>query len=109
MSATNTVSPLHQRMIKDMAARKLNPHTQRSHIHSCKRFVAWLKRSPDTATRRRSPTGRRRLGRARALVTWQMTRRERGLSPLYYRNTRPTAAATIKTAAAPIARRGEKE
>jgi integrase/recombinase XerD len=33
-----------------MAARKLNPHTQRSHIHSCKRFAAWLKRSPDTAT-----------------------------------------------------------
>ena len=37
-------------MIEDMAARKLNPHTQRSHIHSCKRFAAWLKRSPDTAT-----------------------------------------------------------
>jgi hypothetical protein len=33
-----------------MAARKLNPHTQRSHIQSCKRFAAWLKRSPDTAT-----------------------------------------------------------
>jgi len=30
--------------------RKLNPHTQRSHISSCKRFAAWLKRSPDTAT-----------------------------------------------------------
>jgi site-specific recombinase XerD len=37
-------------MIEDMAARKLNPHTQRSHIYSCKRFAAWLKRSPDTAT-----------------------------------------------------------
>jgi integrase/recombinase XerD len=37
-------------MIEDMAARKLNPHTQRSHIQSCKRFAAWLKRSPDTAT-----------------------------------------------------------
>jgi site-specific recombinase XerD len=50
MSETNTVSPLRQRMIEDMAARKLNPHTQRSHIFSCKRFAAWLKRSPDTAT-----------------------------------------------------------
>jgi hypothetical protein len=50
MSETNTVSPLRQRMIEDMAARKLNPHTQRSHIYSCKRFTAWLKRSPDTAT-----------------------------------------------------------
>ena len=50
MSETNTVSPLRQHMIEDMAARKLNPHTQRSYIHSCKRFAAWLKRSPDTAT-----------------------------------------------------------
>jgi len=50
MSETNKGSPLRQRMIEDMAARKLNPHTQRSHIHSCKRFAAWLKRSPDTAT-----------------------------------------------------------
>jgi hypothetical protein len=31
MSDTNTVSPLRQRMIEDMAARKLNPHTQRGH------------------------------------------------------------------------------
>jgi site-specific recombinase XerD len=50
MSETNTVSPLRQRMIEDMVARKLNPHTQRSHIYSCKRLAAWLKRSPDTAT-----------------------------------------------------------
>jgi len=50
MSDTTTVSPLRQRMIEDMVARKLNPHTQRSHIQSCKRFAAWLKRSPDTAT-----------------------------------------------------------
>jgi hypothetical protein len=40
MSKTDTVSPLRQRMIEDMAARKLNPHTQRSHIQSCKRFAA---------------------------------------------------------------------
>jgi integrase/recombinase XerD len=50
MSDTNTVSPLRQRMIEDMAARKLNPHTQRGHIYSCKRFAAWLKHAPDTAT-----------------------------------------------------------
>ncbi len=50
MSNTETVSPLRQRMIEDTAARKLNPHTQRSHISSCKRFAAWLKRSPDTQT-----------------------------------------------------------
>jgi site-specific recombinase XerD len=50
MSKTDTVSPLRQRMIEDMAARTLNPHTQSNHIYSCKRFAAWLKRSPDTAT-----------------------------------------------------------
>jgi integrase/recombinase XerD len=50
MSDTATVSPLRQRMIEDMAACKLNPHTQRSHISSCKRFAVWLKCSPNTAT-----------------------------------------------------------
>jgi hypothetical protein len=32
MSEINTVSPLRQRMIEDMAARKLNPHTQRTSL-----------------------------------------------------------------------------
>ena len=50
MSTDTTVSPLRQRMIEDMAARKLGPHSQRSHISSCKRFAAFLKRSPHTAT-----------------------------------------------------------
>jgi integrase/recombinase XerD len=44
------VSPLRQRMIEDMNARKLGKHSQRSHIHSCKRFAGFLKRSPETAT-----------------------------------------------------------
>ena len=47
---TDTVSALRQRMIEDMNLRKLGAHTQRSHIYSCKRFAAFLKRSPDTAT-----------------------------------------------------------
>jgi integrase/recombinase XerD len=50
MSTDTTVSPLRQRMIEDMAARKLGPHSQRSHIESCKRLAAFLKRSPDTAS-----------------------------------------------------------
>ncbi len=49
MSA-DAITPLRRRMLEDMNARKLNPHTQRSHISSCKRFAAYLKRSPDTAT-----------------------------------------------------------
>ena len=47
---TNTMSPLRQRMIEDMNARKLCAGTQRGHIRGCKRFAAFLKRSPDTAT-----------------------------------------------------------
>ena len=48
--STDAVSPLRQRMIEDMNARKLCAGTQRGHIRSCKRFAAFLKRSPDTAT-----------------------------------------------------------
>ena len=48
--STDTVSPLRQRMIEDMNARKLGAHSQRSHISSCKRFAAFLKRPPDTTT-----------------------------------------------------------
>ena len=33
-----------------MNARKLCAGTQRGHIRSCKRFAAFLKRSPETAT-----------------------------------------------------------
>src|SRR3954469_21015865 len=33
-----------------MNSRKLGMHTQRSHIYSCKRLAAFLKRSPETAT-----------------------------------------------------------
>jgi len=47
---TEAITPLRQRMIEDMSSRKLCVHTQRSHIYSCKRFAAFLMRSPDTAT-----------------------------------------------------------
>jgi integrase/recombinase XerD len=48
--STVSVSPLRRRMIEDMNARKLGAGTQRGHVASCKRFAAFLKRSPDTAT-----------------------------------------------------------
>jgi len=41
---------MRQRAIEDMVARQLGPQSQRSHIASCRRFAAFLKRSPDTAT-----------------------------------------------------------
>ena len=47
---TEAITPLRKRMIEDMNAHKLCAGTQRGHIRSCKRFAAFLKRSPDTAT-----------------------------------------------------------
>jgi hypothetical protein len=47
---TKAITPLRQRMIEDMNARKLCAGTQRGHIRSCKRFAAFLKRSPERAT-----------------------------------------------------------
>ena len=48
--STESVTPLRQRMIEDMNARKLCAGTQKSHIRSCKQFAAFQKGSPDTAT-----------------------------------------------------------
>jgi len=50
MTNPTTVSPLRQRMIEDMTARGLGQQSQRGHIRACKRFAAYLKRSPETAT-----------------------------------------------------------
>ena len=47
---TEAITPLRQRMIEDMNARKLCAGTQRGHIRSCKRFAAFLNRSPNTVT-----------------------------------------------------------
>jgi site-specific recombinase XerD len=48
--STDSISPLRARMIEDMNARKLCAGTQRGHLRGCKRFAAFLKRSPETAT-----------------------------------------------------------
>lgn len=42
-------TPLRARMIADMSARNLGPASQTSHLRACKRFAAWLGRSPETA------------------------------------------------------------
>ena len=47
---STAITRLRLRMIEDMNARKLGSRTQRGHIHSCKRFAAFLNRSPDSAT-----------------------------------------------------------
>jgi integrase/recombinase XerD len=43
-------TPLRTRMIADMSGRNLGPASQSSHLRACKRFAAWLGRSPETAT-----------------------------------------------------------
>lgn len=48
---TETISSLRRRMIEDMNARRLSVRTQKAHIRSCKRFAAFLGRSPETASR----------------------------------------------------------
>lgn len=37
-------------MIEDMQSRDLGPASQKFHVRACKRFAAWLGRSPETAT-----------------------------------------------------------
>ncbi len=39
---TTTTTPLRQRMIEDMNARKLVAGTQKGHLRSCERFAAFL-------------------------------------------------------------------
>ena len=48
---TKKISALRRRMTEDMTARQLSSDSQRSHIRSCKRFAAFLGRSPSSASR----------------------------------------------------------
>ena len=78
---STAITPLRARMIEDMNARKLGSSTQKGHIHSCKRFAAFLNRSPDTATAEaRSPVSDAPLCRFRATVNtvWALIRQGMG-------------------------------
>ena len=44
------ISPLRQRMLEDMALRKLAPKTQSNYLRAVINFTCFLGRSPDTAT-----------------------------------------------------------
>jgi integrase/recombinase XerD len=48
--STKPISPLRQRMIEDMALRKLSPQTQAAYVRVVKNFARFLGRSPDTAS-----------------------------------------------------------
>ena len=45
------ISPLRQRMIDDMTARRFTEDTQRDYVRNMRNFTAFLGRSPDTATK----------------------------------------------------------
>ncbi len=45
------ISPLRQRMIDDMTARRFTEDTQRDYVRNVRIFAAFLGQSPDTATR----------------------------------------------------------
>jgi integrase/recombinase XerD len=45
------ISPLRQRMIDDMRARRFSEDTQRDYVRNVRNFAAFLDRSPDTATK----------------------------------------------------------
>ncbi len=46
---TKPISPLRQRMIEDMALRKLSPQTQAAYVRVVKNFTHFFGQSPDTA------------------------------------------------------------
>jgi integrase/recombinase XerD len=48
--STEAISPLRQRMIEDMALRKLSPKTQSNYVRAVINLTRFLGRSPDTAT-----------------------------------------------------------
>ena len=48
--SNKTISPLRQRMIEDMAIRKLGAKTRQDYIRAVVKFTRYLKRAPDTAT-----------------------------------------------------------
>ena len=47
---SQSITPLRQRMLEDMAMRGLRGDTQRDYIRSVRSFAGLLRRSPDTAT-----------------------------------------------------------
>ena len=44
------ISPLRQRLIDDMTARRFGEDTKRDYVRNVRKFAAFLGRSPDTAT-----------------------------------------------------------
>ena len=49
------ISPLRQRMIEDMAARRFKEKVQKDYVRHVRTFAAFLGRSPDTATKEARP------------------------------------------------------
>jgi hypothetical protein len=48
--AKKPISPLRQRLIDDITARRFSEDTKRDYVRNVRKFAAFLGRSPDTAT-----------------------------------------------------------
>ncbi|TAN05716.1 MAG: integrase [Rhodanobacteraceae bacterium] len=66
---TTTISPLRQRMLEDMALRKLSDKTQSAYIRAVRGFAGYLRRPPDSAS-------------AEDLRRYQLHLAEAGVSPV---------------------------
>jgi len=100
---TQAVSPLRQRMIEDMRARKLSPKTQSGYIRAVEKLTMYLKRSPATAS-------------AEDLRRFQLQLVERGVSSItlnatitalrfFFETTLDRADAVIKMSRVPVPRK----
>ena len=96
------ISPLRQRMIDDMTARRFNEHTQRDYVRNVRMFAAFLGRSPDTATK--EDLRRFQLHMAKQQMRRVHQRRDRRVALLFHRDARtarPRSSSDDREQAAP--------
>jgi integrase-like protein len=99
MTTPDTGSPLRQRMIEDMVARKLALGTQRGHVFACKQLAAYLGRSPETATPDDVRSFQRHLidsGRSVHYRYWLSAPVRRQVGLLWVRTSRQSLAASAE-------------
>ena len=103
------ISPLRQRMIDDMTARRFSEDTQRDYVRNVRNFAAFLGRSPDTATKR-GPSPLSAAYGAAADQPRVDQRRHRRAAVLLHRDARtarPRSSSEDRDRAAPGAGRAE--
>src|ERR1700727_4016648 len=104
------ISPLRQRMIDDMTARRFNEHTQRDYVRHVRTFAAVLGRSPDTATSEDLRRYQLHMAKQAADERRVHQRRHRRVALLFRRDARtarPRSSSDDREQAAPSAGRAE--